>query len=89
MLFTEVRMGTLNISVVIPAIPAIGYIYFVGKQLLSLIFSIYVLANLAYVSLIAKLSDLFGRSKIYMIALTGIFLKSRNRELETISGSCE
>jgi EmrB/QacA subfamily drug resistance transporter len=40
------------------------------KQNISWIFSIYILANLTGISLMARLSDLFGRRKIYIIALT-------------------
>jgi MFS family permease len=42
----------------------------VDKQLLSWIFSIYVLANLVGISFMAKLSDLHGRRKIYILSLT-------------------
>jgi EmrB/QacA subfamily drug resistance transporter len=69
LLFVGVLMGALDISIVGPAIPAIENSIKVDKQLMSWIFSIYVLANLVGISLMAKLSDLFGRRKIYMLAL--------------------
>jgi EmrB/QacA subfamily drug resistance transporter len=69
LLFVGVLMGALDISIVGPAIPAIERSIKVDKQLMSWIFSIYVLANLVGISLMAKLSDLFGRRKIYIIAL--------------------
>jgi len=63
-------MGALDISIVGPAIPAIEKSIKVDKKLLSWIFSIYVLANLVGISLMAKLSDLYGRRMIYIISLT-------------------
>jgi len=68
-LFVGVLMGALDISIVGPAIPAIEISIKVDKQLMSWIFSIYVLANLVGISLMAKLSDLYGRRKIYMLSL--------------------
>lgn len=72
LLFLGVLMGALDISIVGPAIPAIEKSIQTDKQQISWIFSIYILANLTGISLMARLSDLFGRRKIYMIAL-GIF----------------
>jgi MFS family permease len=69
LLFVGVLMGALDISIVGPAIPAIEKSIKVDKQLMSWIFSIYVLANLVGISLMAKLSDLFGRRKVYILAL--------------------
>ena len=63
-------MGALDISIVGPAIPAIEKSINVDKQLMSWIFSIYVLANLVGISLMAKLSDLYGRRIIYIISLS-------------------
>ena len=70
LLFVGVLMGALDISIVGPAIPAIEKSINVDKQLMSWIFSIYVLANLVGISLMAKLSDLYGRRKIYMLSLS-------------------
>ncbi len=69
LLFVGVLMGALDISIVGPAIPAIENSIKVDKQLMSWIFSIYVLANLVGISLFAKLSDIYGRRKIYMLAI--------------------
>jgi len=69
-LFVGVLMGALDISIVGPSIPAIEKSISVDKQLMSWIFSIYVLANLVGISLMAKLSDLFGRRKIYIISIS-------------------
>jgi EmrB/QacA subfamily drug resistance transporter len=68
-LFVGVLMGALDISIVGPAIPAIGKSINVGRQMMSWIFSIYVLANLVGISLMAKLSDRYGRRRIYIISL--------------------
>jgi EmrB/QacA subfamily drug resistance transporter len=70
LLFVGVLMGALDISIVGPAIPAIEKSINVDKKLMSWIFSIYVLANLVGISLMAKLSDLYGRRKIYVLSLT-------------------
>lgn len=70
LLFVGVLMGALDISIVGPAIPAIEKSINVDRQLMSWIFSIYVLANLVGISLMAKLSDLYGRRKIYILSLS-------------------
>jgi multidrug resistance protein len=69
LLFTGVLMGALAISIVGPAIPAIEETIKVDHRLLSWIFSIYVLFNLVGVSLLAKLSDLYGRRNIYIFSV--------------------
>ncbi len=69
LLFVGVLMGALDISIVGPAIPAIEKTIETDKQLISWIFSIYVLSNLVGISLMARLSDIFGRRKIYMLSL--------------------
>lgn len=69
-------MGALDISIVGPAIPAIEKTMKTDKQLISWIFSIYVLANLVGISLMARLSDLFGRKKIYIISISVFALGS-------------
>ena len=56
-------MGALDISIVGPAIPAIEKSINVDIHLMSWIFSVYVLANLVGISLMAKLSDYYGRRK--------------------------
>jgi MFS family permease len=70
LLFVGVLMGALDISIVGPAIPAIEKSIMVDKQLMTWIFSIYVLANLVGISLMAKLSDLYGRRRIYIISIS-------------------
>lgn len=73
-LFIGVLMGALDISIVGPAIPSIEKTISMNQQDLSWIFSIYVLFNLVGISLMAKLSDFFGRRWIYLAcaALFGI-----------------
>jgi EmrB/QacA subfamily drug resistance transporter len=67
-------MAALDISIVGPAIPSIEKTISMNQKDLSWIFSIYVLFNLVGISLMAKLSDFFGRRWIYLFsaALFGI-----------------
>ncbi|MEI6681786.1 MAG: MFS transporter [Bacteroidota bacterium] len=69
LLFVGVLMGALDISIVGPAIPSIEKALHVGARDLSWIFSIYVLFNLVGISLMAKMSDAFGRRWIYILAV--------------------
>ena len=59
-------MGALDIAIVGPALPAIQHTFGVDERLLAWIFSIYVLFNLIGTPLMAKLSDQFGRRKVYV-----------------------
>ena len=68
LLFMGVLMGALDISIVGPAIPSIEKTMLMTQQDLSWIFSIYVLFNLVGISLMAKLSDFFGRRSIYLLS---------------------
>ncbi len=76
LLFTGVLMGALDISIVGPAIPAIEQTIKVDHRSLSWIFSIYVLFNLVGVTLLAKLSDLYGRRNIYIFSVAVFALGS-------------
>jgi len=69
LLFVGVLMGALDISIVGPALPSIEIDLSITDRLSSWIFSIYVLANLVGISLFARLSDVFGRRPLYIIAL--------------------
>ena len=69
LLFLGVLMGALDISIVGPAIPAIEDSMQVDKQQISWVFSIYILANLTGISLMARLSDIYGRRNIYILSL--------------------
>ncbi len=68
LLFIGVLMGALDISIVGPAIPSIEKTILMDQRDLSWIFSIYVLFNLVGISLMAKLSDFFGRRWIYLFS---------------------
>jgi len=70
LIFTGVLMGALDISIVGPAIPSIEQTIRIEPRLLGWIFSIYVLFNLAGISLFARLSDIFGRKNIYIISIS-------------------
>ncbi|MFC2114149.1 MFS transporter [Bacteroidota bacterium] len=72
LLFTGVLMGALDISIVGPAIPSIEKTLSVDEKSLTWIFSIYILFNLVGISLIARLSDIFGRRLMYMLSI-GVF----------------
>jgi MFS family permease len=69
LLFIGVLMGALDISIVGPAIPSIEKTMHVGGRDLSWIYSIYILFNLVGISLMAKMSDTFGRRWIYVAAV--------------------
>jgi len=70
LLFTGVLMGALDISIVGPAIPSIEKTISIEPRMLGWIFSIYILFNLVGISLFAKLSDVFGRRIIYIVAVS-------------------
>ncbi|HEY5592516.1 MAG TPA: MFS transporter [Paludibacter sp.] len=70
LLFVGVLMGALDISIVGPALPSIEDALKIDAQYLGWVFSIYVLFNLIGVSLFARLSDVYGRRKIYILALS-------------------
>jgi EmrB/QacA subfamily drug resistance transporter len=76
LLFVGVLMGALDISIVGPAIPSMESNLHIGPRFSGWIFSIYVLFNLVGISLFARLSDIFGRRYIYIIALTVFALGS-------------
>jgi EmrB/QacA subfamily drug resistance transporter len=68
-LFTGVLTGALDISIVGPAISAIKESIVIDERYSVWIFSIYVLFNLMSISLFARLSDIFGRKKIYLVSI--------------------
>lgn len=65
-LFLGVLMGALDIAIVGPALPAIRSTFEVSDRLVALIFSVYVLFNLVGSVLMSKLSDRYGRKRIYL-----------------------
>ena len=68
LLFFGVLMAALDISIVGPAIPSIENTITMKPQDFSWIFSVYIMFNLVGISLMAKLSDFFGRRSIFLIA---------------------
>jgi len=68
-LLIGVLMGALDIAIVGTAIPAIEKTIAITQKTSGWIFSIFVLFNLLGISLLAKLSDIFGRRLIYVISL--------------------
>lgn len=70
LLFLGVLMGALDISIVGPAIPSIEQTIHMETKDLSWVFNIYILFNLAGISLFARLSDRFGRRAMYVSAVT-------------------
>ncbi|MEN6330170.1 MAG: MFS transporter [Methanobacteriaceae archaeon] len=71
LLLMGVFMGSLDIGIVGPALPAIKNYFLVNERLLSWVFTIYILSYMIGTPLMAKLSDIYGRKTIY---LTNILL---------------
>jgi EmrB/QacA subfamily drug resistance transporter len=69
-LFIGVLMGALDIAIVGPALPAIQKQFNIDERLVSWIFAVYVLFNLIGTPLMAKLSDVISRRKIYILDIT-------------------
>jgi MFS family permease len=63
-------MGALDISIVGPALPSIESFLKLDPRYAGWIFSIYVLFNLTGISLFARMSDIYGRRNIYILALS-------------------
>ncbi len=66
-LFIGVLMGALDIAIVGPALPAIQKQFKIDERAVAWIFAVYVLFNLIGTPLMAKLSDIMSRKKIYII----------------------
>jgi len=69
LLFVGVLMGALDISIVGPALPSIETFLNLDPRFSGWVFSIYVLFNLIGISLFARMSDIYGRRNIYILAL--------------------
>jgi EmrB/QacA subfamily drug resistance transporter len=67
LLLVGVFMGSLDIGIVGPALPAIGTDFQVNERLLSWVFTIYILFFMIGTPLMAKLSDIYGRKSIYLV----------------------
>jgi EmrB/QacA subfamily drug resistance transporter len=66
-LFIGVLMGALDIAIVGPALPAIQKQFGIDERSVSWIFAVYVLFDLIGTPLMAKLSDVISRRKIYIL----------------------
>lgn len=67
LLFVGVFMGSLDISIVGPALPSIQAYFTVNDRMLSWVFTIYILFFMLGTPLMAKLSDIYGRKSIYIL----------------------
>jgi MFS family permease len=67
LLFVGVFMGSLDIGIVGPALPAIQLYFGVNERILSWVFTIYILFFIIGTPLMAKLSDIYGRKTIYIL----------------------
>lgn len=67
LLFIGVFMGSLDIGIVGPALPAVQSYFTVNERLLSWLFTIYILFFMIGTPLMAKLSDIYGRKSIYIL----------------------
>jgi multidrug resistance protein len=75
-LFVGVLMGALDIAIVGPALPAIRAEFGIDARAASWIFSVYVLVNLVSAPFMAKLSDRWGRRRVYVLDVTAFALGS-------------
>lgn len=66
-LFIGVLMGALDIAIVGPALPAIQKQFHIDERAVAWIFTVYVLFNLVGTPLMAKLSDIMSRKKVYIL----------------------
>lgn len=67
LLFVGVFMGSLDISIVGPALPSIQTYFTVNDRMLSWVFTIYILFFMLGTPVMAKLSDIYGRKAIYLL----------------------
>ena len=68
-----VFLGALDLSVLSPALPAIGTQFNVAIGDLSWVFTLYLLVNIAGIAIMSTLADRYGRRPVY-IACVAIFL---------------
>ncbi len=60
-------MGSMDISIVGPALPSIQAYFTVNDRMLSWVFTIYILFFMLGTPVMAKLSDIYGRKAIYLL----------------------
>lgn len=68
-----VFLGALDLSVLAPALPALGKDFSVATGDLSWVFTLYLLVNIAGIAVMSTLADRYGRRPIY-VACVAIFL---------------
>ena len=68
-----VFLGALDLSVLAPALPALGKEFSVATGDLAWVFTIYLLVNIAGIAVMSTLADRYGRRPIY-IACVSIFV---------------
>ncbi len=68
-LFLGVLMAALDVAIVGPALPAIGSSFGVDARALAWVFSTYVLFGLIGSTLLARLSDAYGRRTLYVASV--------------------
>ncbi|HUY11930.1 MAG TPA: MFS transporter, partial [Candidatus Dormibacteraeota bacterium] len=61
--------GALDLSVLSPALPAIGKAFGIQTGALAWIFTLYLLANVASIAIAATLADRYGRRPLYLICI--------------------
>jgi MFS family permease len=66
-LFLGVLMAALDIAIVGPALPALREHYELSERAVSWVFNVFVLCNLLGLPLMARLSDVVGRRRIYAL----------------------
>lgn len=71
-LFLGVLMAALDIAILGPVIPAIRETFSLSERQVSWVFSVWVLANLVSVPIMAKMADRYGRKTVYLL-VTSVF----------------
>jgi MFS family permease len=65
-----VFLGALDLSVLAPALPALGTDFHTAIGDLSWVFTIYLIANVVGIAVMSALSDRYGRRSIYIACIT-------------------
>ncbi|HEV2262187.1 MAG TPA: MFS transporter [Candidatus Rubrimentiphilum sp.] len=68
-----VFLGALDLSVLAPALPALGADFDVSTGELAWVFTIYLLMNVVSIAIMSTLADRYGRRLVYLVCI-GIFL---------------
>ncbi|MGH7715006.1 MAG: MFS transporter, partial [Vulcanimicrobiaceae bacterium] len=62
--------GALDLSVLSPALPALGSTFGVGARQLAWVFTLYLLANVVAIPIMTQLADRLGRRPIYVMCVS-------------------